>query len=378
MKRRKLLQLSAAFAGGVITVPSIALFARNRHRMGQIQRRAAEVMEGFSGAAYAGEQLPVLPKDDIRFVMPVALAYMRMVMQAEGTYIPGRPELNPYKVIVGYDSFDSFSDHPRRQVCTDRWCSDAAGAYQFLSSTWDSLKSQFSDWPSGDSFSPKSQDYAFLYNHGLTGAHSWLRKSISQNKTQLWVDRKSWERAIFCDSNQWASLPGENIGASTGQRTKDYDFLWESFTWELEGLLNQRRNIAFPIEGFSPDDLTSGYGWRIHPVHKERRFHAGNDYGAEAGTPIVAPEAGSIVLSEWSGEYGNAIAFVPDSDPTSNLFIAHCDKLLVGANTWVPKGAKLGTVGSTGLSTGPHAHIERRKFGHLIDPTRYLKMSQWF
>lgn len=376
MRRRDLFRLGAASAIASFGVGKGAHTLIDKRRRDRALWLLEDVLSGYGGAAIAAEP-PILPKDDALYVMPVSLAYMRMVMAAEGTYIPGS-DLNPYQVIVGYGRFTDYSDHPRQQLCTPDWCSDAAGAYQFLSSTWDGLHRQFSGWPGGPAFGPEAQDWGFLYNHGLTNGHWWLRDSISLRDGWLWIDYAKWARAVFCDSNQWASLPGANIGASTGQSTKGHPFLWENFVWELEGLQRRHRSILFPIEGYDHAALTSPFGYRRHPVTGEHRLHAGNDYGAPTGTPLLAPEDGSVVFSGVAGGYGNTIRFVPDADPTAEILMAHCDRLLVPANTWVAKGAQVATVGSTGLSTGPHLHFEWYKWGQVTNPTRYLMQSVWF
>jgi murein DD-endopeptidase MepM/ murein hydrolase activator NlpD len=68
--------------------------------------------------------------------------------------------------------------------------------------------------------------------------------------------------------------------------------------------LNDTR-IAFPTAKSAP--VTSGFGWRIHPITGERRFHTGIDFGAVMGTPIYAVDAGSIELAREKGGYGNTV-----------------------------------------------------------------------
>lgn len=376
MKRRQFL---GAFAGSAIA-PVVAHQGWQLWQRDRLQEAFSELMAGWGGAAYGAES-PVLPQDDQRWVLPTTLAYMRMVMAAEGTYDPGRPELDPYKVIVGYSMMDGFDDHPRKLVCTRNWCSDAAGAYQFLSTTWDDMRRRFDQWPDGPAFGPKAQDWGFLYLHGLTNGHWHLRSAIALGDGHLWIDYGRWASAIFADSNQWASLPGHNIGESTGQSTKGRNWLWEQFTWELETLLGQRRNVTFPIQGQTPATatLTSRFGWRTHPIHGDRRFHAGDDYAAPTGTPLVATETAQISFAGDRGDgYGICVEYVPTADPTMEVKFAHCDAATVEAGAIVGAGDIVGTVGSTGASTGPHLHIERRKFGMLLSPHRYLMQSLWF
>jgi murein DD-endopeptidase MepM/ murein hydrolase activator NlpD len=116
-----------------------------------------------------------------------------------------------------------------------------------------------------------------------------------------------------------------------------------------------RIGMAFPLP--IPAALTSAFGWRIHPIFGDRRFHAGIDLGAPQGTPVVAAVSGQVVVANNLGGYGLTVVLENQSVALRNLY-AHLSGIAVQPGTWVEKGSVIGWVGSTGNSTGPHLHFE--------------------
>jgi murein DD-endopeptidase MepM/ murein hydrolase activator NlpD len=116
--------------------------------------------------------------------------------------------------------------------------------------------------------------------------------------------------------------------------------------------------------------LGDGFGWRVHPILKVRKFHNGVDYRAPAGSPIVAAGDGVIVKisSEWG--YGKYVRIRHDGGYTTTYaHIAGTPKgLAVGQR--VSQGQVIAYVGSTGLSTGPHLYYELRLGDKYADPTK--------
>lgn len=120
----------------------------------------------------------------------------------------------------------------------------------------------------------------------------------------------------------------------------------------------------------APGPITSGFGWRVHPIFGYRRFHAGVDIDAECGDPIWAAEQGSVISAGWSGGYGNATV-IDHGDGLATLY-AHQDSIGVGVGQRVGRGQLIGSVGTTGWSTGCHLHFEVRINGTPVDPAPYL------
>ncbi len=115
--------------------------------------------------------------------------------------------------------------------------------------------------------------------------------------------------------------------------------------------------IIFPLSVPSP--ITSLFGWRIHPITGDRRFHSGTDLGAAIGTPVLAAAAGQVSTANYMGGYG--LAIVLDHSPTQETLYGHLSEIFVQPGQWVEQGTVIGRVGTTGNSTGPHLHFEIRQ-----------------
>ena len=111
---------------------------------------------------------------------------------------------------------------------------------------------------------------------------------------------------------------------------------------------------------------TSAFGWRTHPIFGDRRLHAGIDLGAPTGTTVRAAAGGTVLIAGPTGGYGNFV--VVDHGSGLSTAYAHMDSVSVRAGQSVQPGQKVGEVGSTGNSTGPHLHFELRRNGDPIDP----------
>ncbi|NJN48521.1 MAG: M23 family metallopeptidase [Alkalinema sp. RL_2_19] len=122
--------------------------------------------------------------------------------------------------------------------------------------------------------------------------------------------------------------------------------------------------------------ITSRFGWRIHPISGDRRFHAGLDIAAATGTAVLAPTAARVVSAGRKGGYGLAIVLEHWDGETQTLY-GHLSKILVQPGQAIQPGQIIGAVGSTGHSTGPHLHFEvrRRQAGQwvAVNPAPWLK-----
>ena len=116
--------------------------------------------------------------------------------------------------------------------------------------------------------------------------------------------------------------------------------------------------IMYPLP--VPAPVTSKYGWRVHPVRGDRRFHAGVDLGAAQGTPILATRIGRVAVADRMGGYGLAVVLQHANGKQDTLY-AHMSQMFVRPGEQVKPGTIIGRVGSTGLSTGPHLHYETRQ-----------------
>lgn len=116
--------------------------------------------------------------------------------------------------------------------------------------------------------------------------------------------------------------------------------------------------------------ITSPYGNRYHPILKKNSFHSGIDIGAQKGANILASNSGEIIVAGWNNAYGNYVVINHGGGQTT--LYAHMSKILVKKGQNVKRGDKIGLVGSTGWSTGPHLHFEISIDGKTKNPKSYF------
>ncbi len=129
-----------------------------------------------------------------------------------------------------------------------------------------------------------------------------------------------------------------------------------------------RGTFIWPLVRFGR--ISSGFGYRFHPILRRRQWHSGIDLTAGYGTPIRAARSGKVVSCGWNGGFGKVV--VLRHDMGFRTVYGHCCKILVRKNQYVKKGQVIASVGNTGQSTGPHLHFEVRKNGRAVNPLRYL------
>ncbi len=125
-----------------------------------------------------------------------------------------------------------------------------------------------------------------------------------------------------------------------------------------------------PVANKDLKRTASGWGYRIHPIYKIRKFHYGMDFTAPTGTPIYATGDGTIEITESSKRgYGNKI--VLNHGFGYKTLYAHMNAFNVEKGQKVKRGDIIGFVGNTGLSTGPHLHYEVILNDKKVNPVNY-------
>ncbi len=124
--------------------------------------------------------------------------------------------------------------------------------------------------------------------------------------------------------------------------------------------------LIWPVRG----RITSGFGYRIHPLFKTRRFHAGIDIAAPAGTAVKAAASGEVLYAGWLRGYGKVVIILHRGGMAT--VYAHLKDIVVREGQRVSQGEIIGSVGSTGWSTGPHLYFEVRIDGRAVNPLKYL------
>ncbi|MBR5407986.1 MAG: peptidoglycan DD-metalloendopeptidase family protein [Lachnospiraceae bacterium] len=127
--------------------------------------------------------------------------------------------------------------------------------------------------------------------------------------------------------------------------------------------------FKFPCPNYTR--ISDDYGMRMHPILKVEKFHNGVDLAAPSGSPILAAYDGDVVSAGYSSSMGNYI-MIDHGDSLITIYM-HASSLNVSTGQSVSKGQKIGAVGSTGRSTGPHLHFSVRKDGNYVSPWNYIK-----
>lgn len=116
--------------------------------------------------------------------------------------------------------------------------------------------------------------------------------------------------------------------------------------------------------------VSSPYGWRVHPVYGDWRFHNGVDLSAEQGTPIIATRSGVVTVATYHYQSGYYV-YVNHQDGFISKYL-HMTHYVVGPGDYVKAGEIIGYVGSTGTSTGPHLHFTIEYQGNYVNPADYI------
>lgn len=139
--------------------------------------------------------------------------------------------------------------------------------------------------------------------------------------------------------------------------------------WGELMVLAQRLPLAVPMTGEA--EVSSRYGRRVDPFTKQPAFHAGIDFIGPVRSPIMATAPGVVVFAGRKGPYGRTVEI--DHGLGVKTRYAHMSSIAVQTGDTVPFGRQLGTMGSTGRSTGQHLHYEILLDDEQIDPSKFIE-----
>ncbi len=131
--------------------------------------------------------------------------------------------------------------------------------------------------------------------------------------------------------------------------------------------------FLFPLPAGLGIWVSSSYGYRNHPVDGVYKFHYGVDFAANTGTAVYATKSGTVLVADYGYINGNYIKLQHEDGSLS--YYLHLDTFSVKQGDSVKQGQKIGTVGSTGTSTGPHLHFEIKINGKNVNPMDYVKLQ---
>lgn len=131
---------------------------------------------------------------------------------------------------------------------------------------------------------------------------------------------------------------------------------------------------TFPLPTSDDSWATSGFGWRDDPMRHRKKFHSGADIRAKPGTPVFAAGDGVVIFAGRQGGYGN-IVMVDHGGGVITRY-AHLRRILTAKGDSITAGKRIGQVGTTGRTTGPHLHFEVRLDGNPVCPTTALTVGK--
>lgn len=169
-------------------------------------------------------------------------------------------------------------------------------------------------------------------------------------------------------------IPGEFLGSGiNGEKFKSSVALLDLHIgrWEALEQIVRTLPLVAPLEQFR---LSSGFGYRKDPLNGRKAVHAGLDFSAPTRTPIFATSSGKVLFAGWRGRYGRTVEIDHGLGVRSRY--AHLKKILVKPGQEVDHRQKIGLVGSSGRSTGPHLHYEVLVNDKPVDPMKFLRAGK--
>lgn len=213
------------------------------------------------------------------------------------------------------------------------------------------------------------------------------KKQIEDSKQELEENKKTLAEALKKQTKEGTILQNtkalrQNYIAKLSDEEKAKQAKIDEMTEQYESVNNQilelavqgldsvyiGGELAWPVPGYNK--ITSNYGMRVHPITGQYKLHTGVDIGAPMGAEFVAANDGIVIKAEYNTAYGNMV--ILDHGGGISTLYAHGTDILVTVGQTVKKNEPILKVGSTGYSTGPHAHFEVRINGVVTDPLPYI------
>ena len=207
-----------------------------------------------------------------------------------------------------------------------------------------------------------------------------LNSSLIEKKNELEETKKKCEKDRVALSNM-EILKRNKVNNLNGQELELYAEI-EEYQNQIKTIEQEIKKLAlanigdeyiggkmaWPVPGYN--SITSPFGMRTHPITGIYKLHTGVDVGAPMGASFIAANDGVVIKAERNGAYGNMV-MINHGGGIVTLY-AHGSEILVNVGDIVTQGTAVLKVGSTGYSTGPHAHFEVIVNGEYVDPLDYI------
>ncbi len=181
--------------------------------------------------------------------------------------------------------------------------------------------------------------------------------------------------------NEWSDISNGDIIRQTQlklQQISKQFYIQSKSLDEIAELAKNKSEMLASIPAIIPIQIkdlkrqvTSGYGWRIHPIYKTQEFHPGLDFPAQQGTSVYATGNGKVEFAGMDNS-GYGLHVIINHGFSYQTLYGHLSKVAVGVGEKIKRGQLIGYVGSTGLSTAPHLHYEVIKNNEKMNPINYM------
>ena len=206
------------------------------------------------------------------------------------------------------------------------------------------------------------------------------KAKLENNQKQLATIKQNQTKTAKILEN--TKIIRENYISKLSEREKDLQSKIDEYNVEVEAVNKEilasilqgidtkyiGGELAWPVPGYTR--ISSNYGMRYHPILHINKLHTGVDIAAPAGSNFIAANDGIVTKAGFNTAYGNMV-IIDHGGGISTLY-AHGSEILVQVGQTVKRGETVLKVGSTGYSTGPHAHFEVRINGVVTDPMPYI------
>lgn len=212
-----------------------------------------------------------------------------------------------------------------------------------------------------------------IYNEKLNETLNIKKRALEDSREQKEQNAILLENMSIIRTNKLQALTEEEIALE--QMVEEYQKQVADIETEIRLLAIANvgseyvgGSMAWPVPGYTR--ITSPFGMRTHPITGVYKLHTGCDIGAPYGAQFVAANDGIVTYAGYNVAYGNMV--IIDHGGGVTTLYAHGSRILVNVGDVLSQGTPVLEVGSTGYSTGPHAHFEVRINGEYVQPLDYI------
>ena len=213
----------------------------------------------------------------------------------------------------------------------------------------------------------------------ISETKKWLseqKNELTNQKTEQMKNTKIIENTKTVRQHYIEQLSAEEQNIQ--KQIDEYTTQFQQVEIEIKALTKQEipteytgGKMLWPVPGYTR--ITSQYGMRTHPITGIYKLHTGVDIGAPMGANFIAAADGTVIKAGYNNAYGNMV--IIDHGGGIQTLYAHGSEILVQLGQTVKQGEAILKVGSTGYSTGPHAHFEVRINGNIVNPMEWITTS---